>query len=116
MPFSATKFFSLAASTALLAWCFSASVKAQTNSSGTNTIEVRVLNSSTGQPALDPTVTVNGHVLTAKNGTYSLPAGTQSVMARAPGYRAVTVSAGAVQSRRVIELQPFKVHALYLSE
>jgi hypothetical protein len=77
-----------------------------------------VLNSSTGRAALDPTVTVNGHVSTARaDGTYDVPAGTQSIMARAPGYRAVTVSAADLRnSHDAIELHPFAVHALYLSE
>jgi hypothetical protein len=58
---------------------------------------------------------VNGRILTAKNGEYTLPSGTQSVMARAPGYRAVTISTTDIHND-AIELQPFAVHALYLSE
>ncbi len=103
MSLPSTKLLSLAAS-ALLTSSFA--LTAQT---------VHVLNSATHQPALDPTVTVNGKVLTAKNGEYNLPAGTQSVMARAPGYRAVTVPAADIHNNS-IELHPFAVHALYLSE
>ena len=78
---------------------------------------IRVLNSATEKPALDPTVTVDGHVLTATEGAYNIPAGTQSIMARAPGYRAVTVSTADLHNHHdAIELHPFTVHALYLSE
>jgi hypothetical protein len=91
------------------------SLPAQTSG---GSFSIRVLNGATEKPALDPTVTVNGHVLTAAaNGSYDIPGGTQSIMARAPGYRAATVSASDVQSKHgTIELHPFAVHALYLSE
>ncbi len=98
-----SKLAPLAAAAALLVPC----LPAQTS--------LRILNSSTHQPALDPVVTVNGHVLSANNGAYSIPAGTQSVMARAPGYRAVTVATSDIRNN-AIELHPFLVHALYLSE
>lgn len=110
------KLLSLAAGTALLVSPFLASATAQ-STAGNGSFSVRVLNRTTQQPALDPTITVNGRVLSAVNGAYTLPAGTQSVMARAPGYRAVTVSADDIhRNHDAIELQPFKVHALYLSE
>jgi hypothetical protein len=116
MSLASTKLLSLAAGSALLASCLTPALTAQTaNASAGNTVTLRVLNNSTHRPALDATVTVNGKVLSAKNGEYTLPAGTQSVMARAPGYRAVTVSAADVHNN-AIELQPFAVHALYLSE
>lgn len=109
---SSKKLLSLAAGFALSASCLAAAAQ-NTTSSGT----IRVLNSTTHQAVLDPTVTVNGHVLTAANGSYTLPAGAQTVMARAPGYRAVTVSAADIQNHQgAIELHPFAVHALYLSE
>lgn len=114
MSLSLTKLLSLAAGSALLASSLCATGLAQTavaNSSAT----VHVLNSTTHQPVLDPTVTVNGRVLTASNGAYMLPAGTQTVMARAPGYRAVTLAAADIHNN-AIELHPFEVHALYLSE
>jgi hypothetical protein len=76
---------------------------------------LRLLNSATHQPVLDPTVTVAGRVLSASNGAYTLPAGTQSVMARAPGYRAQTIATSGIHNG-AIELHPFAVHALYLSE
>jgi hypothetical protein len=114
MSLPSTKLFSLAAISALLASSFCAASLAQTpNTAGDLTIHV--LNSATHQPALDATVTVNGKVLTATNSAYTLPAGTQSVMARAPGYRAVTISAADIHNNS-IELHPFAVHALYLSE
>ena len=113
MTLSTTKLLSLAAAFALLASSFA--LTAQTAGTSGSAHSVKVLNSSTHHPVLDPTVTVNGKVLTAKNGEYTLPAGAQSVMARAPGYRAVTVSAADIHND-AIELHPFAVHALYLSE
>src|SRR6185437_14697112 len=113
MSLSTTKLLSLAAAFALLASSFA--LTAQTANTPGSALSVKVLNSATHQPALDPTVTVNGKVLTATNGEYTLPTGTQSVMARAPGYRAVTVSAADIHNNS-IELHPFVVHALYLSE
>lgn len=121
MTLSSTKLFSLAAISALLASSFAPALGAQTaqaaNTAGATALTVHVVNSATHQPALDPTVTVNGKVLTATDGAYTLPANTPSVMARAPGYRAVTLSAADIHSSKdVIALQPFAVHALYLSE
>ncbi len=111
------KLLSLAAGSALLASCLAAPAQNAGNQSVNNSGSIRVLNSTTHQPVLDPVVTVNGRVLAAANGAYSLPAGTQTVMARAPGYRAVTVSAADIQNHQgAIELHPFAVHALYLSE
>jgi hypothetical protein len=105
-----TKLLFLAAATAVCV----PSLPAQTAGGSTS---IRVVNSNTGRPVLDPTVTVNGHVLAAKDGAYTVPAATQSVMARAPGYRAVTVSGSDIQNKHgAIELHPFTVHALYLSE
>jgi hypothetical protein len=106
-----TKLLSLAAATMLLAPSLSA------QSSG-GALSIRVLNSATRQPVLDSTVTVNGHVLSAaEGGSYNVPAGTQAIMARAPGYRAVSVSVtDAHNNHDAIELHPFAVHALYLSE
>ena len=105
-----TKLLFLAAATVLL----TPSLLAQ--SSG-GALSIRVLNSATRQPVLDPTVTVNGHVLSAADVSYNIPAGTQAIMARAPGYRAVTVSpTDAHNNHDAIELHPFAVHALYLSE
>ena len=116
MSLSKTK-LSLAAGAALLASCLAPALSAQTANPASTALTVHVLNSVTHQPALDPTVTVNGKVLNATNGVYTLPPNTQSVMARAPGYRAVTVSAMDVHNNHdAIELHPFAVHALYLSE
>jgi len=120
MPLPSTKLLPLAAISALLASCL-APASAQTaqtaNPANPASLTVHVVNSVTHQPVLDPTVTVSGKVLSATNGAYTLPANTQSVMARAPGYRAVTVSAADIHnSKDAIALQPFAVHALYLSE
>ena len=119
MSLPSTKLLSFAAISALLASSFCAASIAQTpNTPGAAApLTVKVLNSATHQPALDATVTVNGKVLSATNGAYTLPASTQSVMARAPGYRAVTVSVADIRNNHdAIALQPFAVHALYLSE
>jgi hypothetical protein len=118
MSLSSKKLLSLAAGSALLAFRFAPVVTAQTANAPTgNTFTLRVLNSATHQPVLDPTVTVNGKVLSPTNGSYTLPAHTDSVMARAPGYRAVTISTVDIHTNHdVIALQPFAVHALYLSE
>jgi len=114
MSLKSSKLFSLAA-TALLASPFAIPALAQPAATAENSLAIRVLNSTTHEPALDPTVTVNGRALTAANGAYTLPAGTQTVMARAPGYRAVTISTADIHNG-AIELHPFAVHALYLSE
>src|ERR1700755_1268749 len=89
MSLPSTKLLSFAAISALLA---SSLCIAQTPSTpgAAAPLTVKIVNSATHQPALDPTVTVNGKVLSATNGAYTLPANTQSVMARAPGYRALT--------------------------
>lgn len=82
-----------------------------------NKLSLRVVDSSTSKPVDDATVTFQGHVLNAENGAYALPANGQLVMARAPGYRAVTVSLDDLRRNHdQIELHPFTVHALYLSE
>ncbi|HEY4010838.1 MAG TPA: putative glycoside hydrolase [Acidobacteriaceae bacterium] len=109
MPLLKTKLLSLAAASTLFVPCLPLGAQ---NSAATS---LRVVNSATHQPVLDPTVTVNGRVLSATNGAYSLPSGTESVMARAPGYRAVTISTSVIHNN-AIELHPFAVHALYLSE
>lgn len=111
---SLRKFSLLLAAAALLAPSLAAQNAAQ-NAAHTNTQSLRVLNASTHQPVLDPVLTVNGRVLSASDGAYTLPANTQSVMARAPGYRAITVATSAIHNN-AIELTPFRVHALYLSE
>ena len=84
MSLPSTKLLSFAAISALLASSFCAASIAQTpNTPGAAApLTVKVLNSATHQPALDATVTVNGKVLSATNGAYTLPANTQSVMAR----------------------------------
>ena len=104
---------SLAACLSLLAFPLS-TFASQAAAPGNLTL--RVLDSSTSKPVEDPTVTINGKVLPASaNGSYELPAGTQQVMARAPGYRAVTIPASQI-THGELALKPFTVHALYLSE
>ncbi|HVG27344.1 MAG TPA: putative glycoside hydrolase [Acidobacteriaceae bacterium] len=82
-------------------------------------LALHLTDSATGKPVRDPVVTVNGKVLhpDVDPATYSLPAGTQLVMARAPGYRAVSVSLSDLNAAHgTLALHPFNVRALYLSE
>jgi hypothetical protein len=78
----------------------------------------RVTDAVTHQRALDATITVDGKVLApAQDGSYSVPSSVQSIAARAPGYRAVTMPVASIASaHNQLALQPFAVHALYLSE
>ncbi|HEX4155470.1 MAG TPA: putative glycoside hydrolase [Acidobacteriaceae bacterium] len=82
------------------------------------TINLHIVDASTNQPAADTTITVNGRVLSPNpDKTYAIPADTQSVMARAPGYRALTVPIADIRGHNnTLALHPFAVHALYLSE
>jgi hypothetical protein len=79
---------------------------------------IHVTDSSTGKPAQDAVVTVNGQVLApSADGSFSIPNGTQQVAARAPGYKAITTPLNAiVNHNKQLALTPFTVHALYLSE
>ena len=81
-------------------------------------VDLHVVDASTHQPVRDTIITVGGHVLSAtSNGSYSIPASAPLVMARAPGYRAVSISlADLAQTNNTLSLTPFAVHALYLSE
>lgn len=83
-----------------------------------NGVSIRIVDAATHQPVADPTVTLNGTVLSpAQDGSFSIPANVQSVAARAPGYLAATVALGAIEaSHGQLTLTPFTVHALYLSE
>jgi hypothetical protein len=81
-------------------------------------LDLHVVDASTHQPAADATITVSGHILSATStGAYSIPASAQLVMARAPGYRAVSVPIADLRNLHgTLALTPFTVHALYLSE
>lgn len=110
------KHTSLAASLLLLALSATAHGAPVPPADSTGAATVRIVDSSTSKPVQDATVTVNGHVLRASaGGDYSIPAGAQLVMARAPGYRAVSVPVSQIRQGD-IALQPFTVRALYLSE
>jgi hypothetical protein len=80
--------------------------------------EAHVVDAATGKAIPDATVTIGGKVLAVDaGGTYAVPAGTEAIMARAPGYKAVTVSvADAAKNKGDVALTPFTVKALYLSE
>ena len=79
---------------------------------------IHITDAATHQPAADATVTIAGKVLApSADGSYTIPAGTQTIAARAPGYRATTLAASAIDpSKKELALTPFTVHALYLSE
>jgi hypothetical protein len=81
-------------------------------------LDLHVVDVSTHQPVADTTVTVDGHVLSATSaGVYSISTSAPLVMARAPGYRAVSISLADLRNNRgTLALTPFAVHALYLSE
>ena len=116
MPLFPIQLSSLAVSVLLLApFCTTPPAAAQAaDSSGATT--VRIVDSATGKPVEDATVTVNGHLVAASTeGGYRIPAGTPQVMARAPGYRAVSLPLAQIDHGQ-IALHPFTVHALYLSE
>lgn len=85
---------------------------------GQSATEVHVVDSVTGKAVPDATVTLNGAVVAVDaRGDYSVPAGAQVVMARAPGYRAVTLPVGDLTKQGgKLELTPFAVKGLYLSE
>jgi hypothetical protein len=82
-----------------------------------NNLTFKVVDAQTHQPVRDSVVTINGQILApGGDGGYSVPASTQAIMARAPGYERVTVAANTVSGSHQIALKPFTVHALYMSE
>ena len=103
---------------ALFALCASLLALVTLPSAAQNSTAVRVVDDHTHQPVRDAVVTVNSSVLTpASDGTYTVPGSAQAIMARAPGYRAVTSSVSAVAgNHNQLALTPFTVKALYLSE
>ena len=116
MPLLSMKHATLAASLLLLAHSALANAAPVSAQDTSGAPSLRIVDASTHKPVQDATVTVNGHVVAASaGGGYTLPAGTQTVMARAPGYRAVSMPLAQI-SHGNIALQPFTVHALYLSE
>ena len=85
---------------------------------GQSAANVQVVDAATGKPVSDATVTVGGSVLGLDpSGHYTVPAEAQAVMARAPGYRAVTMPVGDLTKQGgKLALTPLAVKALYLSE
>jgi hypothetical protein len=81
-------------------------------------LHVHVVDAVKGTAVADTVVTVDGRVLAADAaGGYELPAATQVVMVRAPGYRAATYAAADVaKDGGALALSPFTVRALYLTE
>ena len=83
-----------------------------------NNSSIRIVDTSSHQPVRDAVVTVAGKVLSpAGDGSFALPSGTQMVMARAPGYKAVNVPLNSITgNHNELALTPFTVKALYMSE
>jgi hypothetical protein len=81
-------------------------------------VEAHVVDATTSKPIPDATVTIDGKVLpTDSGGRYTISADAKSIMARAPGYRAATFAITETsRSNGKLELTPFAVRALYLSE
>ena len=82
------------------------------------TLDTHIIDASTGKAIPDATVTINGHVLAPDSSAhYAVPADAISIMARAPGYKAATFPIADVSKHNGnLELTPFTVKALYLSE
>ena len=101
--------------TALLAAALLASSPA---ARAANLVQAHIVDVATSKPIPDATVTINGKVLPIDpNGLYTIPPDAQSVMARAPGYRAATFPvADASKNNGNLALTPITVKALYLSE
>ena len=116
MQLLSMKYTSLAASFLLLAHSVRVHAAPEPPQDTSGAATVRIVDNATHKPVQDAVVTVSGHLVAAStSGGFNIPAGTQMVMARAPGYRAVSVRLAEV-SHGDIALQPFTVHALYLSE
>lgn len=86
--------------------------------SASQSTQVQIVDISSHARIPDSVVTVGGKVLDADaQGNYNVPSGTQPVMVRAPGYRAVTFAPGdAAKNDGKLALTPFTVKALYMSE
>ncbi len=80
-------------------------------------LNVRVIDAATGRPIADATITVADHqVRTDAAGAVQVGGIGDRIMARAPGYRAVSLTtADLVKSVGVVKLAPFTPRALYLT-
>ncbi len=79
-------------------------------------LEGRVVDAATGAPLAAATVIVAGQAAKLDEaGHFSIPAEGDRVMARAPGYRAATVSLATITGPVELRLAPFQPRALYLS-
>ena len=80
-------------------------------------LNVRVIDAATGRPIADATITVADHqVRTDAAGAVKVEGNGDRIMARAPGYRAVSLTtADLVKSVGVVKLAPFTPRALYLT-
>jgi hypothetical protein len=77
----------------------------------------RILSAASGAPVQDASVTfAGGQAQADKSGAFHLPGAGETLFARAPGYRAKTVTAADLAiSAGVIKLTPFTPKALYLT-
>ena len=80
-------------------------------------LNVRAIDAATGRPIADATITVADHqVRTDAAGAVQVEGNGDRIMARAPGYRAVSLTtADLVKSVGVVKLAPFTPRALYLT-
>jgi hypothetical protein len=78
---------------------------------------IKVVDAATGRPIGDATVTLTDHQLrTDPTGAVQVDGNADRVMARAPGYRAASLSAPELaKSVGVVRLTPFTPRALYLT-
>ena len=78
---------------------------------------IKVVDAATGRPIADATVTLADHQLrTDPTGAVQFDGNADRVMARAPGYRAASLSAPELaKSVGVVRLTPFTPRALYLT-
>ena len=78
--------------------------------------EGHVIDAATGKGIADATVTSALQVIkSGGTGHFTMGAGGETVMARAPGYRAVTMSFERFSGTSEVRLEPFQPKALYLS-
>ena len=77
----------------------------------------RIVDAATGIGVAGATVTIGDRVVaTGADGAFQVGAPTAAMQARAPGYRAATMSAAAFrQASSILRITPFRPKALYLS-
>lgn len=79
-------------------------------------LEGRVVDAATGKEIAGATVTSGRHVIMSDSaGFFAIADGGDSVMGRAPGYRAVTLPLDRISGKAELRLAAFRPRALYLS-